>query len=112
MYPVESEICDSMADVALKAIEKAKLTIDDIESIGIGVPGAVNPKTGVIEYSANLFFHNWQVVKMMEERLNTKICVETMQTLLPSASILQAVQRVQKCDCNNTRHRYRRRYHY
>lgn len=33
----ESEICDSMADVALKAIEKAKLTIDDIESIGIGV---------------------------------------------------------------------------
>ena len=72
----ESEICDSMADVALKAIEKAKLTIDDIESIGIGVPGAVNPKTGVIEYSANLFFHNWQVVKMMEERLNTKICVE------------------------------------
>lgn len=72
----ESEICDSMADVALKAIEKAKLTIDDIESIGIGVPGAVNQKTGVIEYSANLFFHNWQVVKMMEERLNTKICVE------------------------------------
>ena len=72
----ESEICDSMADVALKAIEKAKLTIDDVESIGIGVPGAVNPKTGVIEYSANLFFHNWQVVKMMEERLNTKICVE------------------------------------
>lgn len=68
----ESEICDSMADVALKAIEKAKLTIDDIESIGIGVPGAVNPKTGVIEYSANLFFHNWQVVKMMEERLQYK----------------------------------------
>ena len=52
----ESEICDSMAEVALKAIDKAKLTLDDISSIGIGVPGAVNPKTGVIEYSANLFF--------------------------------------------------------
>ena len=72
----ESDICDSMAEVALKACEKAKISIDDVESIGIGVPGAVNPKTGVIEYSANLFFHNWEVVKMMEERLNKKVIIE------------------------------------
>lgn len=72
----ESEICDSMAEVALKAVTKAKLTMEDIESVGIGVPGAVNPKTGVIEYSANLFFHNWEVVKMMEERLKTKVLIE------------------------------------
>jgi glucokinase len=72
----ESEICDSMAEVAFKAIEKAKITIDEIESVGIGVPGAVNPKTGVIEYSANLYFHNWEVVKMMQERLNTKVRIE------------------------------------
>lgn len=72
----EGEICDSMTEVALKAINKAKITIDDIESIGIGVPGAVNPKTGVIEYSANLFFHNWEVVEMMEERFNKKVAIE------------------------------------
>ncbi|MCD8026327.1 MAG: ROK family protein [Clostridiales bacterium] len=72
----ESEICDSMTEVALKAIEKAKITIDDVKSVGIGVPGAVNPKTGVIEYSANLFFDNWEVVKMMEERLNKKVLIE------------------------------------
>ena len=72
----ESEICDSMAEVAKKAVEKAKLTMDDIESVGIGVPGAVNPKTGIIEYSANLFFHNWEVVEMMEERLGKKVHIE------------------------------------
>ena len=72
----ESEICDSMAEVAKKAVAKAGITMEDVESIGIGVPGAVNPKTGVIEYSANLFFHNWEVVKMMEERLNTKVIIE------------------------------------
>ena len=72
----ESEICESMAEVAKKAVEKAKLTMDDIESVGIGVPGAVNPKTGVIEYSANLFFHNWEVVEMMEERLGKKVHIE------------------------------------
>lgn len=72
----EKEICDSMAEVALEAIKKADITIDDVESIGIGVPGAVNPETGIIEYSANLFFHNWSVVEMMEERLNTKVKIE------------------------------------
>ncbi len=72
----ESEICDSMAEVAKKAVAKAGITMENVESIGIGVPGAVNPKTGVIEYSANLFFHNWEVVKMMEERLGTKVIIE------------------------------------
>src|SRR5574344_421064 len=72
----ESEICDSMAEVALKAVKKAKITIDEVSSVGIGVPGAVNPKTGIIEYSANLFFHNWDVVSMMQERLNKKIIIE------------------------------------
>ena len=72
----ESEICDSMAEVAVKACEKAGISMDEVESIGIGVPGAVNPKTGVIEYSANLFFHNWEVVKMMNERLGKKVLIE------------------------------------
>lgn len=72
----EKEICDSMAEVALEAIKNANISIDDVESIGIGVPGAVNPETGIIEYSANLFFHNWSVVEMMEERLNTKVKIE------------------------------------
>lgn len=72
----EEEICDSMAMVAQKAVEKAKISMNDIKSVGIGVPGAVNPKTGIIEYSANLFFHNWSIVKMMEQRLDKKIFIE------------------------------------
>lgn len=72
----EEEICDSMAMVAQKAVEKAKLSMKDIKSVGIGVPGAVNPKTGMIEYSANLFFHNWTIAKMMEQRLDKKIFIE------------------------------------
>ncbi len=72
----EGEICDSMAQVALKAIEKAGITLDDVAHIGIGVPGAVNPKTRVVEYSANLFFHNWEISKMMEERIDKYVKIE------------------------------------
>jgi len=72
----EADVCDSMADVVKKAVRKAKLTMDDIAYIGIGVPGAVNPETRVVETSPNLLFKNWEVSKMMEERLNKYVKIE------------------------------------
>lgn len=68
----ESDICDSMAQVTREAVANASLTMDDIDIVGIGVPGAIDPVKGVVEYSANLLFHNWEIVKMMEERLDGK----------------------------------------
>ena len=72
----EAEVCDSMAAVVKEAIKKAKLKMDDIDYIGIGVPGAVNPETRIIETSPNLFFQNWEIAKMMEERLHKYTKVE------------------------------------
>ena len=72
----EAEICDSMAAVVKEAIKKAKLKMEDIDYIGIGVPGAVNPETRIIETSPNLFFKNWEIAKMMEERLHKYTKVE------------------------------------
>ena len=72
----EAEICDSMAAIVKEAIKKAKLKMDDIDYIGIGVPGAVNPETRIIETSPNLFFNNWEIAKMMEERLHKYTKVE------------------------------------
>ena len=72
----EAEICDSMAAVVKEAVKKAKIKMDDVDYIGIGVPGAVNPETRIIETSPNLFFKNWEIAKMMEERLHKYTKVE------------------------------------
>lgn len=72
----EADVCDSMADIVKKAVKKAKLTMDDIAYIGIGVPGAVNPETRIVETSPNLFFTNWEISKMMEERLHKYVKIE------------------------------------
>lgn len=72
----QDEICDDMAAVALKALESAGLTKNDINYIGIGAPGAVNGATGVIEFSNNFNFHNWKIGEMMNERLGMEIYVE------------------------------------
>jgi glucokinase len=72
----EADVCDSMAAVVLEALEKAGVTMDEVDYIGIGVPGAVNPETRIIETSPNLFFQNWEIAKMMEERLHKYTKVE------------------------------------
>ena len=72
----QEAICDDMAAVAFEALEKAGITKNDIQYVGIGAPGAVNSETGVIEFANNFNFHNWEIVKMMEDRLGTKVYVE------------------------------------
>lgn len=72
----ESEICDDMAAVALRALQEAGITKNDIRFVGIGAPGAVNGETGIIEFSANFNSHNWEIVKMMKERLGIDVLVE------------------------------------
>lgn len=50
----------------------------------------------MIEYAANLGFHNWPIVKMMEERLGTKVKIEMMQTLRLLVNILLVQQKALK----------------
>ena len=70
------EICDDMATAAKMAIEDAGLTMDDIDTIGIGAPGSINPFTGVIAVSNNLRFENVPMGKMLSERLGRDVFLE------------------------------------
>ena len=72
----EADVCDSMAAIVKEALDNIGMSMNSIDYIGIGVPGAVNPQTRVIETSPNLFFKNWEVAKMMEERLHKYTKVE------------------------------------
>ena len=63
------EICDDMALAAKKAVENAGLEFDQIDSIGVGAPGSVNPFTGMIITSNNIKINNAPIVKMLSERL-------------------------------------------
>ena len=72
----EKEIADDMAKMALEAVKNAKLTIDDIEWIGVGTPGIANSETGIIEYSNNLGFKNTPMVKYIQETINKPVYIE------------------------------------
>lgn len=61
------EIFKDMADAALAAIKDAGVKSEDIESIGIGIPGSINKKTGIIETSNNLNFENVPAKKLFSQ---------------------------------------------
>lgn len=71
-----AEICKDMAKAAAEAVEKAGLTLDDIEAVGIGSPGTVNSETGIIEYSNNLDFYNEPVAEYIRKELGKPVYVE------------------------------------
>lgn len=70
------EICDDMAKVAIEAVAKANLSMDDIQWVGIGTPGIANSSTGIIEYSNNLGFENVPMVKYIQEHINKPVFID------------------------------------
>ncbi len=69
-------IADSMADAANTAIKNAGISIDDIDAMGIGTPGAVNAETGVVAYSNNLGFYDVNLAALMKERMGKDFYIE------------------------------------
>ena len=70
------DICADMAKVALEAVKNAGVSLDDVESVGIGTPGTANSETGIIEYSNNLGFLNFPVENLMQPHTDKPWFVE------------------------------------
>lgn len=73
--PVE-QIVDDMAAATLDAIEKAGLSLSDIESMGVGAPGSIDPENGIVAYSNNIDFYDVHLAQMLKERLGVDFYIE------------------------------------
>ncbi len=72
------EICNDMAECAFDAVKESGLTFDDIVSVGIGCPRAIDKENGNIEFSNNLDFYDVPIVKYMEKLFGKKVYVEQL----------------------------------
>ncbi len=70
------EIVDSIVEGVKLACEDAKIAVSDVNSIGIGTPGTANRNTGVVLYSCNLGFNNFELGGMLSKKLGTEVFVE------------------------------------
>lgn len=69
-------VADDMARISEEAVLKAGLTMEQIENVGIGSPGIINPSTGEIEYSCNFNYYNVPMSEMMNKRLKKPIYID------------------------------------
>ena len=70
------EIFDDMAACVRDAVTASGLLYDDVESVGIGCPGALNQGKGTVEFSNNLDFYDVPIVSYMENALGKKVYIE------------------------------------
>ena len=70
------EICGTIVELIWQCLNAAKVTIGEVNSIGIGTPGVANRNSGVVLYSCNLDFHNTDLRALLKQRLDKPIYVE------------------------------------
>ncbi len=71
-----AEIADDIFNASMMAIENAGVKKEDIKFAGIGSPGAIDAKNGIVSYANNLGFNNVPLKKLVEERLNIETFIE------------------------------------
>ena len=67
------EIAKDISLCALEAAETADVSLDEIESVGIGSPGTIDNKKGIIVYANNINFRNTPLRAEMQKYINKTI---------------------------------------
>ena len=70
------DVADQMAAAARAAAEQAGVGLEQVESVGIGSPGTIEPEHGLIRFWSNLDFENVPLGELVEARLHKKIYLE------------------------------------
>ncbi|MDR0596460.1 MAG: ROK family protein [Clostridiales Family XIII bacterium] len=68
-----AEIVGDMAELAAAAAEESGIGMEDVGSVGVGVPGTANSDTGVVDYATNLYWHDVPLAAMLGGRLGKPV---------------------------------------
>jgi len=68
-------VVEAMAKLAIKVVADAGLTLDDIKAVGIGCPGSVDDKNGVVYYSNNIVMENAPICDEMKKYIDKPIYI-------------------------------------
>lgn len=70
------EIFESMVKAVNSALSDAKITLNEVKSIGIGTPGSVDKENGIIVYANNLNFYNVPARDILKKYFDTEIYID------------------------------------
>ena len=70
------EIVKDMAELSIKVTESAGYKKEDIKAVGIGCPGTVDTKNGVVVYANNLKMQNAKIAEEFRKTFDVKVNLE------------------------------------
>ena len=68
-----NEIMDDVIELCLTLCENSGINLESIASIGIGCPGAVDDKKGIVSYCNNIPMHNYPMREYLSKKLDKPI---------------------------------------
>ncbi len=86
----EAVIAD-MAQLALKAVAEAGISMDEVHSVGIGIPGIQDPARQIVPFCTNLYWHEVPLVQLMNKVIDKPIFVGNDATVAGLAESVAGV---------------------
>ncbi|MEO0542680.1 MAG: ROK family protein [Pseudomonadota bacterium] len=80
-------ICDFVVELMEQSLHEAKLSKNQIDLIGVGLPGFVDHHTGIADWSPLLAGNNIPIRDILQERLGTPVEVDNDANLLTLAEL-------------------------
>ncbi|MDP4175381.1 MAG: ROK family protein [Bacteroidota bacterium] len=72
----KAELIKRLAEIIRKVIAEGKVAENDIKAVSIGIPGSVNPNTGLIGTAPNLSIKNFNVKDELAKHISLPILIE------------------------------------
>ncbi len=85
------EIVKDMAAVSLETLKEAGLTLNDVHSIGIGIPGIANQDTGVVVFCTNLSWHDVPLREEIQKYIDKPVFIDNDATVAGYAESVAGV---------------------
>ena len=76
-----TDLVKDMAGCILSVMSETGITQDEIESIGIGVPGVADQKDGVVIFCPNLGWHNVPIRGELQKYINKPVLIDNDATV-------------------------------
>ena len=80
-----------MAELAISAAEKSGHSMDEVKSIGIGIPGIMDQRTGIVPFCTNLAWHNVPILEEMKKYTDVPVYVDNDATVAGLAESIKGV---------------------
>lgn len=86
----EAVIAD-MANLALNVLRESGHTLDEVASVGVGIPGIQDPRTNRVPFCTNLGWHDVPLVERMRARIDKPVHVANDATAAGLAESIAGV---------------------